>query len=244
MQILIAEDMPELQMLNGRLMEYWGYDYDMASNGAQAVDFALRNPGRYDLCLMDVQMPVMNGLEATRQIRQKATYFPILGYSGEAAYREECLEGGFDDFMEKPATPTKLFKKINELTLKTVLLYSEDDNVSFKQVTPMNAEQLKELRELEKQGLGILIIDHGSQRFVVHKNIQNKMSHVLIGEGKDLFEFLDRSENPSNVHLYKGNMQTNRLLLTPEQYEQRLQAENADIEKYTATVDQNLENQD
>ena len=102
----------------------------------------------------------------------------------------------------------------------------------------MNAEQLKELRELEKQGLAVLIVENGTQRFVVHKNIQNKMSQILIGEEKELFEFLDRSENPANCHLYKGNMQTNRLLLTPEQYAQRVQEENDDIEKYTAPIDQ------
>lgn len=105
----------------------------------------------------------------------------------------------------------------------------------------MNAEQLKELRELEKKGLAVLIVENGTQRFVVHKNIQNKMSHMLIGEGKELFEFLDRGENPANCHLYRCNMQTNRLLLTPEQYEQRLREEDKDIEKYTKPLDQREE---
>ena len=104
----------------------------------------------------------------------------------------------------------------------------------------MNAEQLKELRELEKQGLAVLIVENGSQRFVVHKNIQNKMSHVLIGEEKELFEFLDRSDTPSNCHLYKTNMQTNRMLLTPEQFARRAQEEDKDIENYTKAVDQSI----
>lgn len=190
---------------------------------------------------MDIEMLVMNGLEVIRQIRQKVSYFPIMAYFANAAYRKQCLEGGFDEFMEKPALPDTLFKKINELTVKSLLLYSDNAIVSIKQVTPMNAEQLKELRELEKKGLAVLIIEQGSQRFVVHKNIQNKMSHVLIGEGKELFEFLDRGENPANCHLYKCNMQTNRLLLTPEQFAQRSQTENADIENFTATVDKSLD---
>lgn len=169
------------------------------------------------------------------------SYFPIMAYSANAAYRKQCLEVGFDEFVEKPVVPDTLFKKINELTVKSLLLYSDNAIVSIKQVTPMNAEQLKELRELEKKGLAVLIIEQGSQRFVVHKNIQNKMSHVLIGEGKELFEFLDRGENPANCHLYKCNMQTNRLLLTPEQFAQRSQTENADIENFTATVDKSLD---
>lgn len=243
MNILIAEDLPVTQMLHSKLMHRWGHVFDMASNGAEAVDYAIRNEGKYDLGLMDIEMPVMNGLEATRQIRQKVSYFPIMAYSANVAYRQPCLAGGFDAFVEKPAMPDTLFKKINELTVKSLLLYSDNAIVSIKQVTPMNAEQLKELRELEKKGLAVLIVEQGSQRFVVHKNIQNKMSHVLIGEGKELFEFLDRGENPANCHLYKCNMQTNRLLLTPEQFAQRSQAENADIENFTATVDQSLEAQ-
>ena len=64
------------------------------------------------------------------------------------------------------------------------------------------------------------------------------MSHVLIGEEKELFEFLDRGENPANCHLYKCNMQTNRLLLTREQFEERLKEENSDIDKYESIADQ------
>ncbi len=237
MNILIAEDMPPLQLLNAELMKRWGYDFDMASNGAEAVEYARKNDGKYDLCLMDVQMPVMNGLEATRRIREESKYFPIMAYTSNPAHRERSFECGCDEFLVKPASADSLFEKINELAVKSLLLCSEEDNISIKQVTPMNSEQLKELRELAKKGLALLIVEQGSQRFVVHKNIQNKMSHVLIGEGKELFEFLDRGENPANCHLYKCNMQTNRLLLTPEEYEQRLQEENSDIENYSSAVD-------
>ncbi len=244
MNILIAEDMPFLQLLNTELMNIWGYDFDMASNGAEAVDYALENEGKYDLALMDIEMPVMNGLEATKLIRQKTKYFPIMAYTSNPAYRKQCFECGFDEFVEKPTSSASLFKKINELAVKSVLLDYEKNNILIKQVSPMDSEQLKELRELEKKGLALLIIEQGSQRFVVHKNIQNKMSHMLVGEDKELFEFLDRGENPANCHLYRCNMQTNRLLLTPEQFEQRAQLENSDIENYISAVDLNLTAED
>ena len=166
-------------------------------------------------------MPVMNGIEATQAIRSSVSYFPIMGYSADIDTRKLYLAAGMDEFILKPC--------------------HNEQEISVQRIMPMNAEQLKELRELEKKGLAVLIVENGTQRFVVHKNIQNKMSHVLIGEGKELFEFLDRGENPANCHLYRCNMQTNRLLLTPEQYEQRQREEDKDIEKYSNSLDQRTE---
>jgi len=57
MNILIAEDAPFLQVFNTELMRICGFDYDMASDGVEAVDYARKNQGKYDLCLMDVEMP-------------------------------------------------------------------------------------------------------------------------------------------------------------------------------------------
>lgn len=120
MNILIAEDLLVTQMLHSKLMQRWGHVFNMASNGAEAVDYAIRNEGKYDLGLMDIEMSVTNGLEATWQIRQKLSYFPIMAYSANAEYRTQCLEDGFDEFVEKPALPDRLFRKINELTVKSI----------------------------------------------------------------------------------------------------------------------------
>ena len=59
MNILIAEDLPVTQMLHSKLMHRWGHVFDMASNGAEAVDYAIRNEGKYDLGLLDIEMPLM-----------------------------------------------------------------------------------------------------------------------------------------------------------------------------------------
>ncbi|WP_308368172.1 MULTISPECIES: hypothetical protein [unclassified Microbulbifer] len=79
----------------------------------------------------------------------------------------------------------------------------------------MNAEQWKKLRELERQAW-LCSLSRTGRSVLLCTRIFNKMSHVLIGGGKELFEFLDRSENPANCHLYESNMQANPLLLTPE----------------------------
>ena len=240
MKILIAEDNLTLQELNEELMDIWEYDFDMVSNGMEAVEYAKKREGKYDLCLMDIDMPIMNGIQASQIIRQKFKYFPIMAYSANPSHREKCFEIGMDEFLEKPCCPDVLLDKINELTVKYRKVEVKNKKLYIRKEMPMDSEQLKELRELDKKGLGLLIIEAGQQKFVVHKNIQNKMSHVLIGEGKELFEFLDRGDNPANCHLYKGNMQTNKLLLTPEQFEERLKVENAGMEKYDSLVDQNF----
>ncbi|MDT8364849.1 MAG: response regulator, partial [Nitrosomonas sp.] len=61
MNILIAEDNLVIQTLNSVLMESWGYSFDVASNGIEAVELAKQNKDKYDLCLMDIEMPEMNG---------------------------------------------------------------------------------------------------------------------------------------------------------------------------------------
>ena len=65
MNILIAEDNLVIQTIQEQLMESWGYSYDLASNGLEAVEYAKKNNGTYDLCLMDIDMPKMNGIEVT-----------------------------------------------------------------------------------------------------------------------------------------------------------------------------------
>ncbi|MGL6160347.1 response regulator [Microbulbifer sp.] len=70
MNILIAEDTPIIQRLYQSLMENWGFN-DIAINGQEAVEYAKNNSKKYDLCLMDVDMPIMNGLDAARIIRKQ-----------------------------------------------------------------------------------------------------------------------------------------------------------------------------
>jgi CheY-like chemotaxis protein len=105
LRILLAEDNVVNQKLAMRLLGQMGYRADLASNGIEAIECVERQP--YDVVLMDVQMPEMDGLEASRRITAK--YQPgerprIVAMTANAMQgdREECLAAGMDDYVTKP----------------------------------------------------------------------------------------------------------------------------------------------
>jgi CheY-like chemotaxis protein len=119
LNVLVAEDTAFNQKFIIRLMEKWRYDYTIVENGRLALE-ALKS-GSYDLVLMDVQMPDMDGIEATRSIRslEKKTggHVPIIAMTAHAIKgdREACLEAGMDDYVSKPIDADKLHAMIVEL---------------------------------------------------------------------------------------------------------------------------------
>jgi CheY-like chemotaxis protein len=110
LRILLAEDNNVNQQLALLLLESMGYRADVAANGAEAVEAVNRLP--YDLVLMDVQMPEMDGLEATRRIRTDgpSTQPRIVAMTANAMQgdREACLAAGMDDYLAKPIKPEAL----------------------------------------------------------------------------------------------------------------------------------------
>ncbi len=108
-KVLLAEDNMVNAKLATRLLEKSGIRVEWAQDGQQAV--AAWKTNSFDLVLMDVQMPVMDGFEATSLIRQAEAgtehHTPIIALTAHAldGYREQCLENGMDDFLTKPLNP-------------------------------------------------------------------------------------------------------------------------------------------
>ncbi len=116
LQILLAEDGIANQKLAVGLLESWGHHVTVANDGQEAVD--LWSGQSFDLILMDVQMPNLDGLDATRIIRQKeestGAHIPIVALTAHALKgdREKCLEVGMDRYISKPVRRHELYRAI------------------------------------------------------------------------------------------------------------------------------------
>jgi CheY-like chemotaxis protein len=116
LRVLLTEDSVLQEKLAVRLLQKEGHSVIVAHNGKQAVE--AMEGGDFDLVLMDVQMPVMDGLEATCVIRQRESttgvHIPVVAVTGTAA-REECLAAGMDGHISKPLTAAALNQTIHDL---------------------------------------------------------------------------------------------------------------------------------
>ncbi|ESQ75632.1 ATP-binding protein [Asticcacaulis sp. AC402] len=119
-RILLAEDHPANALVATTLLKRLGYDCDVVGNGGKAIEHWWT--GRYALIMMDVQMPDMDGFEATQQIRQAEracgrTRIPILAMTAHALKgdRETCLQAGMDDYISKPFDARELEQKVEAL---------------------------------------------------------------------------------------------------------------------------------
>jgi CheY-like chemotaxis protein len=116
LRILLAEDYVVNQKLALRLLAQMGYRADVTANGLETIEALERQP--YDVVLMDVQMPEMDGLEATRQIRARwpaAEQPRIIAMTANAMQgdREICLEAGMDDYVSKPIRVEELVQALS-----------------------------------------------------------------------------------------------------------------------------------
>ncbi|MCF6283555.1 MAG: response regulator, partial [Candidatus Polarisedimenticolaceae bacterium] len=195
MRILIAEDNPMIQALNAELMGIWGYEFDMASNGVEAVEYAKKNNGKYDLCLMDVEMPKMNGIEATKIIRQETSYFPIMALTANHAYKEACYMVGMDDFTEKPCRPDNLFTKIARLTVKYIKVNFNEKHLLITKETPVSPQQAAVLKQLEEQKLSMISIFGTSTEamFVVNEAVPKYIENEFTKNKRQSVMFLDHN---------------------------------------------------
>ena len=112
-RILIAEDNDSNFILMTYILKKF-YEYDRARNGQEAVDMVEKN--NYDLILMDIKMPVMDGMEATKLIKEKHPEIPIIALTANAfdSDRQLAIDAGCIDFLSKPVSSDLCIKVIKK----------------------------------------------------------------------------------------------------------------------------------
>ncbi|MGZ3241210.1 MAG: ATP-binding protein, partial [Burkholderiaceae bacterium] len=132
-RILVAEDNKANQIVITHMLKALGCTVDVASDGQQAVDMHARN--RYDLILMDCQMPTLDGFDATSRIRateDDAIQTPIIALTAHTLpeNKEKCLQAGMDDFISKPVVPATLHNVLMQwLKNQSEVSYPRIENV-------------------------------------------------------------------------------------------------------------------
>jgi len=122
LRLLLAEDNAVNQKLGVRLLEKLGHTVTVAGNGKEALETLMLHAGEIDAVLMDVQMPEMNGFEATAAIRAwdlaRGTHTPIIAMTANAMKGDAqlCLDAGMDGYVSKPINRSQLLEEIEKHT--------------------------------------------------------------------------------------------------------------------------------
>ena len=112
--VLIVEDNPVNRDLFSLQLRHFGLATQYATNGREAIELVQANPDAFSMILMDLQMPVMDGITATQLIRQHESgtngHIPIVALTANesAGIQDRCIEAGMDDFVNKPSTLAKI----------------------------------------------------------------------------------------------------------------------------------------
>ncbi|WP_455208008.1 ATP-binding protein [Kaarinaea lacus] len=170
-RVLLAEDTVENQKLITLHLRKSGVEVSVVDDGKQAVDAALGN--NFDLILMDMQMPVLNGVEATRMLRHSGYSGPIVALTANTSHsdREACMDAGANDFLSKPIDFDRFF---------TVLqTYLDDESVVIdSQLLNTESSEDRELQELHSSFLHQLPEIIESIRFSSQQKNWRSLEHI------------------------------------------------------------------
>ncbi|MGJ8656538.1 MAG: response regulator [Akkermansiaceae bacterium] len=142
LNLLLVEDGKVNQIVATQLLKKRNHRTTIAENGLEAVK--AWETGNFDAILMDLQMPVMNGLEATRAIRDKehenggTAHIPIIAMTADAMKgdRERCIDAGMDDYVAKPVRPEELYTALSNACINASSANQEVDQIDEKQPAP------------------------------------------------------------------------------------------------------------
>jgi CheY-like chemotaxis protein len=190
LRVLLVDDHPVNLAVARRLLERLGHEVDVARDGKEAVDATATVV--FDVVLMDVQMPVLDGLEATRAIRARekstgAGRLPIIAMTANAmrSDRETCLQSGMDDYLAKPVSPDALRDML--------VRHSQPARVT--DAGPTTARRLSSANDLGPA----FAIDAALARVNGDRDLLREIAAILLDDGPRQIEELGRAASGGDV---------------------------------------------
>ena len=200
--VLVAEDVETNQMLVKSLLNKMNLEVTIAADGKETVQKALAE--KFDLILMDIQMPHMNGYEATEKLREEGIKTPIVALTANALKgdREKCISAGCDDYLPKPIDRQQLMEKI----LKYLPQENQNLNGTAEHSSPATeqAAEQTQLNESIVPNEGIIDWDQLINRLGDEELIKEVVS-IFLEDNKERFDKLCeavKSKNSSEIKFY------------------------------------------
>lgn len=231
-RVLLVDDNEINQQVGQEILQHMGLQVDIASNGLEALK-ALEEIA-YDLVFMDVQMPVMDGYEATRRIRSNSrwSHLPVIAITAHALNtdREKSFQAGMDDQVNKPINPDELFNVISKYIKNGNRAIAQTDEVRYKGANMNN---------LTWSNLSGIIFDEGLSRVGGNRKLYKKLLLQFAASNVDTADKLrnalstgDIQEASRLLHTVKGvaaNIGANHLAADAAALETDLRPGNIDI---------------
>jgi len=235
-EVLIVDDNELNRDLAGDMLTTMGLRVDFAENGQEAVDKILdpKNIDRYAIVFMDLQMPVTDGFEATRNIRKNKKYsaLPIVAMSADVlpGVRKRCLDAGMNDFVAKPVDPLKVVDVITKW-VKNIKIIKKEDSGKTKEIS-------KDLT-----GLKHINVAEGLQR--IGNNEENYIN-LLVKFYNNFLDFTEKWKNIESleekqklIHGFKGvagNIGANKLFSFVVKFEKQLKENSINDELFLKVI--------
>lgn len=211
-KLLIAEDNVMNRKLIQHLLKQWQIDFDIVTNGVQAVEVLKQRADEYDMVLMDIQMPEMDGYMATEKIRYDLHLnLPIIAMTAHAlaGEKEKCLGAGMDDYISKPINEEQLYKLIhkhalNSSNIKASVINIEylrslsngDEDFERNMIKAFSEQMPQELKELKT---AIDQKNYKKIRSIAH-NMKSTVSYLGLQQLTPLLEQIEtESENENGI---------------------------------------------
>ena len=193
-KIMIVEDNEINRQITEEILIDEGLNAKSFENGKLAVDEYLQD-GSYDLILMDLQMPVMDGYEATVKIREKDDSVPIIAMTADAiiGVSDKCFKIGMNDYISKPIDPLKMFETLSK--------WLKNLKIKYKSEIPSENYVFSESENIDfKKGLSIVAGDINTYRKILKKFLEDYCKNTE----KIFSENLNAEEQKRALHTFKG----------------------------------------